>query len=193
VVVVLAAGQGRRMGGPKALMTVGGQAWWRVQDKRLSELPRVWVASRDVANQMRDCPVPILAGDPDAPMFDSIRVGLDCMKDPEVGGVFILPVDVPAPPLKTFQMLAAAAGNGAAIPTYEGRRGHPAALSRPWIERVLMPAIDAGGEQRLDHLLGADAVEIPVPDHDVAVNLNTPEEVRRWQEECSRRGAESAE
>ena len=181
VVVVLAAGRGTRMGGPKALMTVGGQPWWRVQDKRLRILPRVWVASREIAKEMKACPVPILAGNSDAPMFDSIRVGLDCMGDPEIGGVFILPVDVPAPSFETFQMLKAAAGNGVAIPTFDRRRGHPVALSRPWIERVLMPALDAGGEQRLDHLLGADAVEIPVADRDVTVNLNTPDDVARWE------------
>ena len=40
-VVVLAAGRGTRMGGPKALMEVRGRVWWRWQ--------REWLAPAEAA------------------------------------------------------------------------------------------------------------------------------------------------
>jgi CTP:molybdopterin cytidylyltransferase MocA len=176
-VLVLAAGRGARMGGPKALMQVRGRAWWQVQEERLGSIPRVWVASPIVADAMRACRAPIRLGNPDSPMFDSIRAGLTSALHSTTAGVFILPVDVPAPWLRTLESLAAATGVGVALPAFAGQRGHPAALSRRWIERVLLPA-PAGA--RLDRLIGPDAIELPVEDASVVVNLNTPRDVERW-------------
>jgi nicotine blue oxidoreductase len=175
--VILAAGRGTRMGGPKALMEVEGRPWWRTQQERLGGLPCVWVAAPEVAAQLRGRRGSIVAGDPDAPMFESIRAGLRGGLDPGVGGAFILPVDVPAPLSGTIRMLAAAAGSGVAVPSYQGRRGHPAALSRSWVQRVLLPAPPGS---RLDHLIGTEAVEVPVADPSVTVNLNTRADVARW-------------
>ena len=177
LVVILAAGRGTRMGGPKALMGVEGRPWWRTQQERLRGFPCVWVAAEDVASQMRGCRGPIVAGDPQAPMFESIRAGLAGGLNPKVGGAFILPVDVPAPLPTTFSALAAAAGSGVAVPICQGRRGHPAALSRAWVDRVLLPAPH---DSRLDHLIGGDAVQVPVRDASVLANLNTHADVAAW-------------
>lgn len=187
LVVVLAAGRGTRMGGPKALMTVSGRPWWQWQEDRLRNANRVWVASPEVAAAIRPHAVPSIPGDPGAPMFSSIQAGLDVALDTEAAGAFILPVDVPVPAMQTLRTLAAAAGSGVAIPTHRGQRGHPAALSRAWIERVFLPGRD-GPDARLNRLIAPDATEVAVEDPDVLVNLNTPRDVENW---LSRRGANS--
>lgn len=172
--VVLAAGRGRRMGGPKALMRVVGREWWRLQEERLEHagVHRVWVVSPAVRAQVRG--LTTAEADPDAPMFASVLAG---MRAAPGAGLFILPVDVPAPGPDVWRLLAAAADAGVAVPTSHGERGHPIALSRPWIDRVLSRA---GHEDRLDHLIGPDVVEVPVADPGVLANLNTPGDVRAW-------------
>ena len=54
-VLVLAAGRGRRMGGPKALMMVEGEPWWMRQRRRIAEvgIPMTWVVSPQVLDEMR--------------------------------------------------------------------------------------------------------------------------------------------
>ncbi len=168
------------MGGPKALMTVKGAPWWRMQEQRLTGIDRTWVVSHDVAAAMQDRAPPRVVGDGDAPMFDSVRAGLDHVLGAAVAGVFILPVDVPVPTGGTLRLLAAAAGSGVAVPCFQGIRGHPVALSRAWIDRIFVPATNAGRGQRLDRLIAADTIEVVVHDPDVAANLNTPEDLRGW-------------
>ena len=179
-VVLLAAGRGTRMGGPKALMLVGGRPWWSIQQDRLGSLSHLWVASPDTAAQMRGCAGRVVLGDPDAPMFSSVQAGL-LELGPEVRGAFILPVDVPAPRRETLLALAAAAGDAVAVPVYQGKRGHPAALSGLWIDRVFDPARREPG-QRLDRLIAPELRELAVDDPSVTVNLNTPADLTAWLE-----------
>lgn len=173
-VLILAAGRGTRMGGPKALMQVGGRPWWQLQEERLADTPRTWIVSPDVAPHLPTCT--LITADPDAPMFSSIRAGLAAATTEP--GLFILPVDVPAPAPSTLAALSRSARDGVAIPTYHSKRGHPVALSRAWITRVFQPA--AHQDQRLDRLIAPDAIEVAVDDPDIAINLNTPQDVEQW-------------
>lgn len=177
-IIVLAAGRGTRMGGPKALMAVGKRPWWQTQEGRLAAAARTWVVSPQVAAQMGGCASPLVLADPEAPMFDSLRAGIDAAGRNE--GILVLPVDVPAPASSTIAALTRAAGAGVAVPVHRARRGHPVALSRGWINRVLLPACAAGQNLRLDHLIEPDARVVPVDDPDTVVNLNTPRDVDRW-------------
>lgn len=162
------------MGGPKALMTVGGQPWWRVQEQRLAlaGIARLWVVSPDVRAAVRG--LTTADADPDCPMFASVLAGVRAAQGV---GLFILPVDVPAPGPDVWRSLAAAAGGGVAVPTFNGKRGHPIALSRLWIDRVLS---HPGNNGRLDRLSAPDTLDVAVADPGVLVNLNTPDEVRAW-------------
>lgn len=180
VAIVLAAGRGTRMGGPKALMSVRGRAWWRVQEERLERagVERVWVVSREVEAVMageEGAPGRRVIGDSAAPMFASVLAGVG---EARGAGVFVLPVDVPAPGGAVFGALAAGAGDGVAVPVFQGKRGHPAALSARWVGARLASALP---DQRLDALIAEDVVEVEVQDSVVLVNLNTPAEVRAWE------------
>jgi CTP:molybdopterin cytidylyltransferase MocA len=176
------------MGGPKALMLIGDRPWWRVQQRRLIDAgcAPLWVVSpqvRAALSREPDAPTSLIESDPDAPMFASLRRGVEhTAVGTPASHTFVLPVDVPAPDRATWIALAEAAGSGVAVPALEGRRGHPVCLSARWIERVLGPAVRAGDADalRLDVLIAGRAAEIAVADASVTTNLNTPDDVARW-------------
>lgn len=192
-VLVLAAGRGRRMGGPKALMTVEHQPWWIRQRRRIAEvgIPMTWVVSPQVLDAMRLADPgldesDLALVDPDRPMFDSLLAALDTCRSRPPAGVFVLPVDCPAPGSEVWRALAAE--DHAAVPTINGLSGHPVYL--PW--SFVVSSIDAtvsapgGGEPpRLDHLVRSVARRVPVHDPCVSINLNHPSDVAGWIEHRS--------
>jgi CTP:molybdopterin cytidylyltransferase MocA len=243
-VLVLAAGRGTRLGGPKALanITNDGRPWWLVQRERLAGvaarlgepdrggpgLTIVWVAGPEVAAALRDpqgasipdrATHPAAAGDAlvavpraegpgtgsgAAPMFHSLHLGLEALERTmpgcsSVAGVFVLPIDVPAPhPGAWLALRDAARGEQTTpprptVPTINGRRGHPVYLPWAWAAaNVLAPARALGpaADQtlRLDTLIAEAAVAVPVDDPDTLTNLNTPAAVAAWAARSTRSG-----
>ena len=171
------------MGGPKALMDVDGQPWWRIQHNRLRgiDIDTVWVLSPDVAPIVRDCddaPPLIVESPADAPMFDSLLAGLHSLcKDP-ARGVFILPIDCPAPGPEVWRALSARGPVG--VPVRDGLDGHPIFLGWAWVVRTILDAELDTELRRLDVLTRSERNLVPVHDPDVGVNLNTPEDVVAW-------------
>jgi molybdenum cofactor cytidylyltransferase len=185
VALVLAAGRGTRMGGPKALMRAGGGVWWRVQQARLSEagVKSLWVVSPEVEAAMvaeDDAPPLRAMGDPAAPMFASVVAGVLSLRDAPPRGVFVLPVDVPAAGAGVWAALSRS--DVPAAPVWRGERGHPVYLPWGWVASELLALVDAGGvaSARLDRLLEGWVSEVEVDDPGVLVNLNTPADVARW-------------
>lgn len=184
-VVVLAAGRGSRMGGPKALMTMGGETWWRVQMRRLGEagLRQVWVVSDAVRDAM-EAGEPsseevewLVVADADAPMFESVLAGVSALEGEDgVRGVFVLPVDIPAARAKTWEALRGGADD-VRVPVFGSGAGHPIWLGWDFVTAHVLPApVDS----RLDALTADVAQLVPVDDPSVAANLNTPGDVEVW-------------
>ena len=131
--VILAAGSGNRAGGPKAWIPFQGSTWLEHQ---LEVLPprffaTVHVLISEVPARAPKLPVGttyLLNPRPELGPFHSIQLGLAGLAD--MPAVFVLPVDVPVALSETFRALTLALGQAwAAIPTFEGRGGHPVALS----------------------------------------------------------------
>jgi CTP:molybdopterin cytidylyltransferase MocA len=188
VAIVLAAGRGRRMGTPKALMQVASRPWWQWQAERLREagVPDLWVVSpearRAISGGGRE-PIRMVEGDPEAPQFESFLAGVRELRASAEGppeGVFVLPVDVPAPGKRVWQTVCEA--GRVAVPMAEGVHGHPLFLAWDWLEEVLRDRPDhaRASQLRLDALIAPVATYVEVHDPSVAVNLNTPEDVERW-------------
>ncbi len=171
------------MGGPKALMNVGGHPWWHVQAERLVAvgLPVTWVVSEEVARAIEAArPRPALSlvrADPDAPMFESLMTGLRANAAAGPRGVFVLPVDVPAPLIEVWRALAGSITP--AVPEFERRRGHPVYLPWGWVEKRLLEA-PTTEKRRLDVLIRDDVRAVGVNDGTVTINLNTLADVRAW-------------
>lgn len=123
---------------------------------------------------------------PELGSFSSLQLGCKALAPTEWTSAFVLPIDVPAPAPQVFASLARAMAERSyqvAVPTFQGKSGHPVLVARKFAESLL--SMDAGGERaRLDfliHELAADEVtKIPVTDPHTVLNLNTPEEWSRF-------------
>lgn len=181
-VIVLAAGHGRRMGGPKAMMQVEGRAWWLHQVRRLRELSieSLWVVSHTVregiASEHGEF-VTCVEANPDDPMFESLLAGMRAFEGHDLRGMFVLPVDVPVPSLGVWQKLAGSVRP--AQPVYAGRRGHPVYLPWEWW-RHRATQLPNAHDARLDRLIAGESVRVEVDDPSICQDLNTPEDLERW-------------
>ena len=134
--LILAAGESRRMGAPKALLEYQGETF-------LSRLVRLFAARCSpvivVLGSVPGMPVPfparaVVNADWRDGQTSSMQCGLRAVP-PEADGVLFTLVDHPAVEPATIDALLGASGR-LRIPRFEGRRGHPV-----WFSRELIPAL----------------------------------------------------
>jgi molybdenum cofactor cytidylyltransferase len=140
VAIVLAAGEGRRMGGPKALLRLGSTSFLARACQGLAaggvgEV--VAVTGAEAERVLREAALPdgVRAVRNEAwrsGMLSSVLAGLAEAERLEAGAVLLHPVDNPLVRPETVAAVVAAlrAGAFAAVPSHGGRRGHPAGFSR---------------------------------------------------------------
>ena len=174
-VLLLAAGRGRRSGGPKA--------WRKYEDQTLIEAhleffhhlvgpENLSVAIQDEWRSGLEAMSPRtiwVAADPDAYPLDSLQ---RLIAASPAARSFVLHVDMPVFEKSVYEALWDTTDDAVA-PTHEGRRGHPVLLTPKALAEVsrLDPATD-----RLDAWLrGHHVVEIPVSTGAIHLNLNEPD------------------
>lgn len=157
---LLAAGLGRRAGGPKAWRTHRGGTLLESQIRFLTgvcEPSRIAVSVQ--AEWLERCravnrDVRWVAADPDAPAMSSIKVLLAAL--PLESWTFLHHVDMPVWEKGLFDLMAERTaraerdGLEAVVPIYKGREGHPVLLSP--VLRGPLEALDPV-KGRLDHFL----------------------------------------
>jgi nicotine blue oxidoreductase len=129
--LVLAAGEGRRFGGPKAVAVLDGE---RLVDRAARTLREGGCDPIAVVSGAVDLELPGVLVVPNADwrsgMGSSLRRGLSALPA-GVDAVVVLLVDTPfVAAAAVTRLLEAASGSPAAIATYAGRRGHPVLLAR---------------------------------------------------------------
>lgn len=187
IAIVLAAGEGRRMGGPKALLRIEGASFLA---RVASLLNRPGVESvvavlgheaRRVREQALVDPCVRLVVNETYPagMLSSILRGLDEAEALGADAALIHPVDHPLVEATTVDRVVASLREGTriAVPRYEGRRGHPAGFAREawWSVRAADPAVGARQVLR-DH---PDWVREVDGDPGAVAGIDTPEDYRR--------------
>lgn len=185
--VVLAAGAGRRAGGPKALLTLEGVSFLARSIALLSR-PGVdivcAVLGHEATRVEREAgalpPVDIVVNPAhESGMLSSLLCGLDHAETRRVDAVLIHPVDHPRVSPATIDRMLAALYQGAriAVPSWLGRRGHPAGFAREtW------PALRAAPPDRGARAVLADHPEWIVHvegDPGCVAGVNTPEDYER--------------
>ena len=169
--IVLAAGDGRRMGGRKARLLVDGQPLVVHHVRRLLDAGCVEVIAAvrpdDVALTLHA----VASTAKDA--LGSLRVALARARLAH-DLVVITPVDALPVRLKTLATLVEHAARArAAVPTYDGAGGHPVVV---W--RHALDALDRHASLReLLRALGTRCARVPVDDADVTADLDTPADV----------------
>jgi nicotine blue oxidoreductase len=190
--VVPAAGRGRRMGGPKALLVVGGVPLLRrvveaLRDGGVSEVVVVVGASgEEAASIVADrAGVRVVRGvDPDAPMLASVRAGLAALAAGAPGGVLIQPVDAPRIGAETVRRFLAALadvdpGFDAAVAEHGGRGGHPLWIApRRIVEAAAAPSDWPEGLRGWMRTRGWRTARVPVDDPAVLDDADRPEDLR---------------
>jgi molybdenum cofactor guanylyltransferase len=184
-VVVLAGGEGRRMGGAKPLRQVGGVSLL----SHALRLARQWspcvaVAVRNADQAGGDAGVPLLLDPPGvAGPAAGLSSGLAFARAAGAELLLTLPCDSPRLPPDLPHRLAAEIGAAAvAVPQSQGRLHPVCALWRTHLAQAL-PAYLASGRSSLQGFArqcGAAVVEWQVEDgDDPFLNINTPEDLSR--------------
>ncbi|GIF70350.1 4-diphosphocytidyl-2C-methyl-D-erythritol synthase [Asanoa ishikariensis] len=181
--LVLAAGAGRRYGGPKALVHRDGALLVEhaVITARAGGLDPVYVVVGAAAERVRaeaDLGDAVLVDNPDweTGMGSSLRVGLTALAATGATAAAVLLVDMPGITPEAVARVTAAAGPGTlAMGGYADRRGHPVVLGRDhWAGVVDTATGDAGARA---YLRAHDTEVTVVPCGDVAddTDLDTPD------------------
>jgi CTP:molybdopterin cytidylyltransferase MocA len=187
VAVILAAGSGRRMGGPKARLRIGSESFLS-RAARLLARPGVdgvtAVVGRETlpaSDEGAAAGVTIVQNPrPTEGMLSSILRGLDEAEAMGADAVLLHPVDHPLVDAPTVDRVVAALHAGAlvAVPTYGARRGHPGGFARgAW------PALRTAHPARGARAVLADHPEwvVHVPgDPGCVLGIDTPADYERW-------------
>lgn len=186
--VVLAAGAGRRMGGPKALLPWRGTT---LLQATLAALPpdadRIVVLDPSSAIIAESSLQAENAGarvvpNPDAArgMLSSVRTALDALA-PGTTHVMLMPVDHPGIRAETIAALAFLATqhpDAIVVPSHAGRRGHPGIFPSSLFD-ALRNAPDDEGARWLLHQNAERVVHLEVDDPWTVRDLDTAEDLQQ--------------
>lgn len=185
--VILAAGASTRMGRPKALLDHGGgrsflaAACAALREAGAAPIFAV-VAADAIEQEARACSaIPVRNHAPERGQVSSVAIGLEAAA--AFPAALIALVDQPELPVEVARALLAAAERepqAVHAPTFRGERGHPVALPTA-LAAALREA--RAGESARDVIA---RLRVPVREHPasargILVDLDTPEELRRWE------------
>lgn len=189
--ILLAGGKSSRFGEVKGLKSVEGTSLVRWQLARFREAgggrmivvlgSHADVFTRELAGSDAEL---VVNPAPERGPFTSLQTGIAASLTACPRALYVLPVDVPAPPPQIWRMLDALSDCDAAVPTFADRGGHPVRLS-PGFAASLLKIAWEDPVARLDRQLAALPAErlrrIAVAEPGVRLNLNTAEAWNAWQ------------
>jgi len=183
--LILAAGESRRMGSPKALLRYRDETFLDTLTALLARFcaPVIVVLGAHAAEIRAASTRPatfVVNPDFALGMTTSLQVGLRAVP-PEADGVLFTLVDHPAASSSTLDALLAAANPDDAslvrVPRYRAKRGHPI-----WFSRELMPeflALPADGPARDVVARYLDRTEyLDLEDPGIVADIDSPEDYR---------------
>lgn len=185
--ILLAAGEGQRMGKPKALMELNGRVLLELLSSRLTDLdfqPVIVVTTPPIHEEVirRKLLSPsiqlITNPHPENGQLSSIRLGLQTLDYPG-RGCLLLPVDHPFVRNDTLQKLREnAVTDKILIPTFQNKRGHPPLFGSKHL--TLLHSIPLSeGARGIYRRLPSAVQELETTDPGVLLNANTPEDWER--------------
>ncbi|CAH6188919.1 Molybdenum cofactor guanylyltransferase, partial [Citrobacter koseri] len=183
--VVLAGGKARRMGGAdKGLLELDGKPLWKhVADTLASQLETVVINAnrhQDIYQQSGLRVIPDSLAD-----FPGPLAGMLSVLQQEKGDWFLFcPCDTPYIPRNLVARLKAQRNNAPVVWVHDGERDHPTiALVNRSVAPFLQEYLRSGERRVMVFMRQAGGHAVDFSDFKQAfVNVNTPEELARWQE-----------
>lgn len=181
--LLLAAGAGRRFGGPKALARLADgtpfvtRAVAALRDGGCASVTVVLGAAADQAAALIDDADIVVNASWETGMGSSLVTGLAALP-PDAEATVVLLVDTPEVGAEAVARLAShASAEAVVIATYAGCRGHPVLLGRRhWAEAARLAVGDVGARP---FLLAHPELVVEVPCEDIASpeDVDTPEDL----------------
>jgi nicotine blue oxidoreductase len=176
--LVLAAGEGRRFGGPKALVEIDGE---RLVDRVVRVLREAGLSTAYVVQGAAPLVVPgvQIVDNPGwaEGMGSSLRSGLAALAS-DVTAVVVVLVDQPGLTAAAVCRVVDAAGtspeDAVVVATYEGRRGHPVLLGRRHWTAVSESAVGDVGARDFLAYHSAGVVEVACGDVASGEDIDEP-------------------
>ena len=186
--VILAAGESRRMGTPKALLPYRGQTFLDhlvqvTRNPRVGELRVVVGPHAALIRGMSqvDAAAFVVNEDWEKGQLTSIQAAIRSLPPDETDGILLCLVDHPlisAELVGTLVDRFYSSGKFIVLPTYKGRRGHPVIFSAALYDDLLAAPLDQGA-RAVVWAYASEVLEIPTEEDGVVLNLNDPETLRR--------------
>ncbi len=185
---VLAAGESRRMGSPKALLPYHGKNF----AEHLLEVaahPRVGVKRVVLGARAEEIGPRLHLGDAtivinhewQSGQLSSIQAAVRSLPAGETAGLLLCPVDHPLVSAELVSRLIEAfdaSGKLIVLPIYRGKRGHPLIFAASLYPEILAASPEVGARQVVWAHAG-EVLEIETQEEGVILNLNDPETLRR--------------
>lgn len=183
--IVLAAGRGTRIGGPKALLPWDGIPLAIAHaNVRARDCDAVLVVVRpNVAEVLCDERTIVSRSPDDWGPAGSIAAAVPYFE----GAALITPVDCPPAPAHVIAQLRAT-GAQAARPMYRGRRGHPVFVQAEVLAPYRQPTGAPPPLRDVLRALGDAVVDVPVDDPHVLTDINTQEALAGYWRDVGRDG-----
>jgi molybdenum cofactor cytidylyltransferase len=190
---ILAAGESRRMGSPKALLPYRGSTFLEhlvstVQHPRVGIVRIVLGAGADRIRDSLSAPASdiIVNTEWQLGQLSSIQSAVRHLKQLQkegknTEGVIVCPVDHPLITADLVAKLIAefdASGKAIVLPKFKGRRGHPVIFRSILYDELLAASPEVGARQVV-WAHAADLAEVPTDEEGTILNLNDPESFRR--------------
>ncbi len=186
--LILAAGESKRMGTPKALLQHEGRTFLE-RILAASRHPRIGSAivvlgahAEQVRGRLAAEPVTwVVNPDWQAGQLSSIHAGLDALTGQALDGVVLFLVDHPfiSPGLvATLIERFYETGRPIVLPTFQGQRGHPVIFSQKLFAELRSAPRDVGARGVVwQH--ACEVLAVRTEEEGVVLNLNDPEALRR--------------
>jgi len=186
--IILAAGESRRMGRPKALLACQGTTFLghllRVTAHPAISMRRVVLgaAAEEIQRAAGLAPEAVVINpDWQRGQLSSLQAGLRSLPEGGTDGVLVCPVDQPLiSALLVDRLIKAfrAQKRDIVMPTWQGHRGHPVIFSSKLYPEIFAAPADVGA-RAVVWAHQADLFELPTEEEGVVMNLNDPETLAR--------------
>lgn len=189
--LILSAGASSRMGRPKALIPYRESTFLQhlLDVTRHPKIGVTRVVLGAGADEIRiaaklDPSVVVVNREWEMGQLSSICAGVRSLAEIETDGIVLCPVDHPLVSASLVGDLVKQfykSGKAIVVPTYNGRRGHPAIFSNSLYDELLAAPPEKGA-RTVVWAHASNVLEVPTGEEGIVLNINDPEMLRHISE-----------